>query len=309
MTKSPYISRRHALIGAASIPLAAATTTATHAAAPILDAGTAPFQRVKLGEFDVTTLLAGTRSVPAPQTIFGMNVDKATFDNVSAAAHLPIDAAQFFFTPTVVNTGAELILFDTGLSGAGTTAALAAAGYTPEQIDVVVITHMHGDHIGGLSTDGTRTFPNARYVTGSKEYDAWSGMENENFDGKMKPLAEETAMLDDGGSVASGITAMAAYGHTPGHMAYMLESNGKQLLLGADFANHYVWSLANPDWEVKFDMDKSAAAATRRKVLGMLSADKVPFVGYHMPWPAVGYVDAVGDNFAYVPHTYQLLLS
>ncbi len=308
MIKSPNISRRHALIGAASVPLAAATATATKAAAPILDAGSAPFQRVKLGGFDVTTLLAGTRSVPDPQKIFGMNVDKETFDNVSANAHLPVDAAQFFFTPTVVNTGAELVLFDTGLSGAGTTAALAAAGYTPEQIDVVVITHMHGDHIGGLSTDGTRTFPNARYVTGSKEYDTWAGMENENFNAKMKPLAEETTMLEDGGSVASGITAMAAFGHTPGHMAYMLESNGKQLVLGADFANHYVWSLAHPDWEVKFDMDKSAAAATRRKMLGMLAADKVPFVGYHMPWPAFGYVDADGDNFAYVPHTYQLLM-
>ena len=309
MKKSPYISRRHALVGAASLPLAAVTATAARAAAPMMDAGTAPFQRVKLGGFDVTTLLAGTRSVPEPQSIFGMNVDKETFDGVSAAAHLPTDAAQFFFTPTVVNTGAELILFDTGLSGAGTTAALAAAGYTPDQIDVVVLTHMHGDHIGGLSTDGTPTFPNARYVTGAKEFDAWSGTGNEGFDTKMQPLAEQTTMIDDGGSVASGITSMAAYGHTPGHMAYMLESDGKQLLLGADFANHYVWSLAHPDWEVKFDMDKSTAAATRRKVLGMLSADKIPFVGYHMPWPAFGYVEAAGDNFAYVPHSYQLLLS
>ncbi len=307
MTKSPMISRRHALAGAAALPLAAAATN-LRAAAPMMEAGTAPFQRVKLGGFDVTTLLAGTATRPDPQTIFGMNVDKETFDAVSAEAYLPIDAAQFFFTPTVINTGSELVLFDTGLNGAATSAALNAAGYTADQVDVVVLTHMHGDHIGGLSTDGTPTFPNARYVTGSAEFNAWSGSGNEGFDTKVQPLAEQMTMLDDGGSVASGITAMAAFGHTPGHMAYMIESDGKQLVLGADFANHYVWSLAHPDWEVLFDMDKAAAAATRRSMLGMLAADKIPFVGYHMPWPAFGYVETAGDNFAYVPHSYQLLL-
>jgi glyoxylase-like metal-dependent hydrolase (beta-lactamase superfamily II) len=308
MTKTNLISRRHALAGAAALPLAAATVQTARAAAPMMDAGSAPYQRVKLGGFDVTTLLAGTATREDPQSIFGLNVDKETFDAVSAEANLPVDAAQFFFTPTIVNTGAELVLFDTGLSGAGTTAALAAAGYTPDQVDIVVLTHMHGDHIGGLSTDGTPTFPNARYVTGSTEFDAWSGTGNEGFDTKVQPLAEQMTMIGDGDSVASGITAMAAHGHTPGHMAYMIESDGKQLVLGADFANHYVWSLAHPDWEVTFDMDKAAAAATRRTMLDMLAADKIPFVGYHMPWPAFGYVEKDGDNFAYMPHSYQLLL-
>ena len=74
-------------------------------------------------------------------------------------------------------------------------------------------------------------------------------------------------------------------------MAWMLESDGAQLLLGADFANHYIWSLAHPDWEVRFDMDKPAAAATRKRLLDMMAADKLPFVGYHMPFPALGYVE------------------
>lgn len=308
VTKSPLMTRRSALTGAAALPLAAAIARGARASAPMMDAATAPFQRIKLGGFDVTTLLAGTRTVQDPQTIFGMNVDKETFDSVSATANIPTDATQFFFTPTVVNTGVELILFDTGLNGAATTAALAAAGYTPDQVDIVVLTHMHGDHIGGLSTDGVRTFPNARYIAGSTEFNAWSGTGNEGFDTKVQPLAEETTMLEGGGSVVSGITAMDAPGHTPGHMAYMLESQGKQLLLGADFANHHIWSLAHPDWEVRFDMDKATAATTRRRVLNMLAADKIPFVGFHMPWPAIGYVEGTGDNFAYVPHTYQLLL-
>ncbi|MEM9970254.1 MAG: MBL fold metallo-hydrolase, partial [Pseudomonadota bacterium] len=101
---------------------------------------------------------------------------------------------------------------------------------------------------------------------------------------------------------------MAAFGHTPGHMTYMLDSGGKQVLLMADMANHYVWSLAYPDWEVRFDMDKEAAAATRRRVLGMVAADRIPIIGYHMPFPALGYVDTREDGFRYVPVSYQLML-
>ena len=308
MTESAKISRRAALAGAAALPLAAGLAKTAQAGAPMLGASAPQFMRVKVGGFEVTNMLVGSRSVPDPQTIFGMNVDAETFGKVSEEAGLPTDAAQFFFHPPVVNTGSELILFDTGLQGAGTTAALAAAGYTPDQVDVVVITHMHGDHIGGLLTDGAPTFPNARYITGQVEYDTWAKAENERFDQIVKPLAEKMTFLKGGDSVASGITAMETFGHTPGHMAYMLESDGTQMLLGADFANHYVWSLAHPTWEVKFDMDKAAAAATRKTVLDMLAADKIAFSSYHMPFPAFGYVDTRGDGYHYVPHTYQLML-
>ncbi|MBQ0751013.1 MAG: MBL fold metallo-hydrolase [Roseovarius sp.] len=304
----PTLTRRAILGSAAALPLAAMTGTA-RAAAPMLGAATTRFNRVTLGDFEVTTLLAATMPRPEPQTIFGLNVSAEEFAQVSAANNIPIDQAQFFFTPTVINTGTELVLFDTGLNPEAITGALAAAGYTPDQVDVVVITHMHGDHIGGLMGEGgDATFPNARYVTASTEYDHWAAAGNEGFDAKMRPLAEKTEMIGDGASVASGITAMSAPGHTPGHTAYMIESGGKSLVIAADFANHYVWSLGYPDWEVKFDMDKAQAAATRRKVLDMLAADKIPFIGYHMPFPAVGYVETRGDGFQYVPASYQLML-
>ena len=309
MSNAPKLSRRMALAGVAALPLAAAGSGIARAAAPMMGSGMSPFNRLKLGSFEVTTLLAGTATRPEPQTIFGLNVDADTFNAVSAEARLPIDAAQFFFTPTLVNTGSELVLFDTGLNGEAMTAALAAAGYTPDQADVVVLTHMHGDHIGGMTLEGgALTYPNARYVTGTAEYDHWAAAANEGFDAKVKPFAEQFSFLEDGGSVASGLTAMAAFGHTPGHMNYMVESDGKQLVIGADFANHYVWSLAHPDWEVRFDMDKPAAAATRRRILDMIAADKLPFIGYHMPWPGIGYVETAGDGFEYVPHSYQLML-
>ncbi|MEO9683176.1 MAG: MBL fold metallo-hydrolase [Tateyamaria sp.] len=305
---SPMLSRRTALLGAAALPMAAAATSA-NASAPMLGLAQENFRRVKVGNFEVTTLLAGTRPVEDPHKIFGLNVDAETFNSVSAAAGLSTAAAQFFFTPTVVNNGSELVLFDTGLSGAATVQALESAGYTADQVDKVVITHMHGDHIGGLSTDGTPTYANAAYVTGAVEFDAWSGTDNENFDGKVAPLAEKTTMLDDGGSPASGITAMAAFGHTPGHMAYMVEDSGTQLIIGADFANHYVWSLAHPEWEVRFDMDKAAAAATRKRMLDMMAADRTAFIGYHMPWPGIGYVEKNGDGgYRYAAHSYQLML-
>ncbi|MEM7521343.1 MAG: MBL fold metallo-hydrolase [Pseudomonadota bacterium] len=307
MSNAPHLTRRRALAGAAALPLAAAALPAK-AGAPMAGAAFAPFQRVKVGSYEVTNLLVGNRTVEGPQNIFGMNVDKETFDSVSKAAKLPTNAAQFFFTPTMVNTGAELVLFDTGVSPDGTLAALTAAGYSADQVDIVVITHMHGDHIGGLMSGDGATFPNARYITGQVEYDAWAAAGNENFDGKVKPLAEQMTFIGEGGSVASGITGMAAFGHTPGHMTYMIESDGQQLMLGADFTNHYVWSLAHPDWEVKFDMDKAAAAATRRRLLSMLAADNIPFASYHMPWPAFGYVETDGDGFKYIPHSYQLVL-
>ena len=300
-----HLTRRTVLASAAALPFLPATA---RAAAPMLGAGMPPFRRFKLGGFEVTTLLAGTIPRPDPHSIFGLNVSAEEFAAVSDAAHIPTDQAQFFFTPTVVNTGAELVLFDTGLNPEGITTALEAAGYTADMVDLVVITQMHGDHIGGLMGDGGATFPNARYATGQVEFDAWAAMENDGFEAKMRPLAEQTKMIADGDSVFSGHTAMAAFGHTPGHMAHMIESDGKSLLIAVDFANHYVWSLAKPDWEVKFDMDKSAAAATRKRLLGMLADDGIPFIGYHMPWPGLGYVEANGDGFGYVPESYQLML-
>jgi glyoxylase-like metal-dependent hydrolase (beta-lactamase superfamily II) len=308
------ISRRRLLAASVAVPVAASLITGTNSVFAGGHSSEAQPNAIKntftMGDFEVSTLLAGTRTVEGPQNIFGMNVSEEEFQSVSEANFLPTDKAQFFFTPTVVRTGSDVILFDTGLNAAGITAPLAAAGVSPDEVTVVVITHMHGDHIGGLSgDDGSPTFVNARYVTGQVEYDAWAKQDNDSFKSKVQPLVEKMEFISEGGSIVSGITGMDAGGHTPGHMIYMLESGGKQLTLIADTANHYVWSLAYPEWEVKFDMDKAKAAATRKKVFDMLSADKVPFVGYHMPFPGIGFVETRGEGgYRYVPSSYQMML-
>ena len=301
------LSRRTLIASAASLPLMPLAQS-VHAGAPMLGPSATRYNRFTLGSFEVTTLLSNSFPRPDPHSIFGLNVSADEFAQVSEAANLPTDQARFFFTPTVVNTGTELVLFDTGLSSTDIIGSLEAAGYTPDQIDVVVITHMHGDHIGGLMRDGAATFPKARYVTGAVEYDAWDAMDNEKFISNMKPLSDKATLVEPNATVVPGITAVESFGHTPGHMTYMIDSNGQQLLIAADFANHYVWSLAHPSWEVKFDMDKEAAAATRVRLLDMMATDRVPFVGYHMPWPAVGYVEKRGDGYIYVPESYQLSL-
>ena len=302
------LNRRSVLHLSLAAPfLSLGASNIARAEAPAMGAAFARHRRFTLGGFEVTTLLAGTTPRENPQGIFGTNVSPEEFAEVSAANFLSTEVSQFFFTPVVVNTGTQLVLFDTGLNPAGITGALAEAGYAPEQVDIVVLTHMHGDHIGGLADETGPTFANARYVTGRAEFDHWDMSGNEGFEGKVRPLAENMTFLEADQDVVTGITSVAAPGHTPGHMGYHIESEGARLMLFADLANHPVWSLAHPDWEVRFDMDKAMAAESRRRVLGMIAADRIAAVGYHMPFPALGFVEANGDGFRWVPEQGQLM--
>ncbi|WP_417243467.1 MBL fold metallo-hydrolase [Celeribacter sp.] len=291
--KTPYLNRRTFLATAAATPLVAGLPSLAWAQSTRVNT-------FALGAFEITTLLAENRPVSNPHAIFGINVPDEEFAKVAHENGLNPKEADFYFTPTLVNTGSELILFDTGTSAEAITGALAAAGHQPSDIDRVVITHMHGDHIGGIGDNGAFTFGDAALTTGAIEMEHWDFSGDEAFEGKIRPLEDRFDLIEDGGAVTSGITAMLAPGHTPGHMAYHIESEGQRLVLGADFANHPVYSLAHPDWEMLFDADKAQAAQTRRAMLDMLATDQVPLVGYHMPFPAHGMVEKRGDGFAFV---------
>ncbi|WP_159710807.1 MBL fold metallo-hydrolase [Geminicoccus flavidas] len=276
-----------------------------------------------LGSFRVTTLLDGYVQGDGPHPTFGQDQPVEAVQELAQANFLPPDRMENSYTPVLIDTGEAVVLFDTGnVPGRQPTAAflvdqLRAAGYGPDQVDVVVLTHMHGDHIGGLMRDGQPTFPNARYVTGQVEFDFWAADERLSgateqgatlFRANMMPLAEKTTFLADEGEVVPGIRAVAAFGHSPGHMAYHIESDGRRLLLWADTANHYVMSVQRPDWHVRFDMDKDAAAATRRRILDMAATDRLVVSGYHMPFPALGFIERSGESFRWVPVSYQLNL-
>jgi len=318
---SPLLDRRSLICGGAALGLASAGAgRPARAEAPMLGLSRPMHYRFALGAFEVTTLLDGALQLDGPHPIFGENVEAEDVAALAAEHFLPATRMEISFTVTLVNTGSELILVDTGNGDIGRRSAagllverLAAAGYGPEMIDTVVITHFHPDHIGGLTEGGAPAFPNAAYVFPAAEYDFWAKADPEGRIGslvqsKVVPLAERARMIAPGEAVAPGIESVDAHGHTPGHMALHLESGGERLLLLADTANHYVMSVERPDWHVRFDMDKEGAVAARRRLLGMAAADRIPVVGYHMPPPAVGYLAESGSGFRWVPASYQLNL-
>ncbi len=303
------LSRRRMMLAGAALPLAApmlilgARPTLAQEAAP---SGLPLHRTFALGDMQVSTLRAGAFPSDAPHDLFGINVDNATFEAVSAENFIPADRVVIDVTPTLVRTGSDTILIDAGLDAAGLIASLASAGMAPGDVTQVVLSHLHPDHIGGLTDEAGRpTFPDAAYHTGQVEFDHWAATGDELFEAKVRPFVERMAFLKDEDAVAPGVTAIEAFGHTPGHLAFRLKSGGSQMIATADTANHYVWSLGHPDWEVLFDADKAVAAATRRRVFDMIAADRLAVAGYHMPYPGVGFVEARGEGFHWVPASHQ----
>lgn len=300
------------------VALAQATSNTEQRASMISPVRTYEFP---IGDFQILVIQDGLRQMENPGETFGTDQTPETVAALLEANFLPTDKSVNGFSPVLVDTGSQKVLFDTGFGEAGREAGsgkllegLAQHGIMPEDVTVVVLTHLHGDHIAGLMEQGKPAFLNARYVTGEAEYAFWkdparAGTPAEgNHQAVLKnvvPLEENITFVKEGSEVVPGIVAHEAFGHTPGHMIFRVSSGEETLALTADTANHFVLSLQRPDWEVRFDMDKAAAAATRHKVFDQIAEERVPFIGYHMPFPSVGYVEKLDEGFRFVPVAYQ----
>lgn len=328
------LTRRRAVLATTTAALAApalirSLTAPARAAVPLLGAVMPTHYRFELGGFEVTAILDADAVLDGPWPIVGEDRPPAEVERLMRDNLLPEKRFRPGFTPTLVNTGRELVLFDTGNGANGfvprphggwLAAHLGLAGFTPGQIDVVVLSHLHSDHAGGLMEGGKPLFPNARYVVGEREYDFWSSDDRlsappdaiEHTTGKLfrtnvAPLASRMTFLRPGGEVVPGIRAVEAYGHTPGHLAFDVETGNQRLLWWGDCAHHEVASLARPDWHVSFDMDKEQGAATRRRIYDMAASDRLPVIGYHTSFPSLGFVERrESGGYRWIAATYQL---
>jgi glyoxylase-like metal-dependent hydrolase (beta-lactamase superfamily II) len=324
-------SRRHVLAAGAALAAAplvlGGPSRSAQAAGAMLGAWQPKFWRYKLGAFELTTISDSEAFIDGPYPLIGKNASEDEVRELMRANLQPEQKYQPGFSPTIVNTGRELVLFDTGNgangfvprpNGGWLAAQLAPSGFKADDIDVVVLSHGHPDHVGGLIENGKPLFPNARYVTGAVEYDYWSPEGKHSgeleklaavFRANTSMIAEKFRFVKPGDDVVAGIRAIEAHGHTPGHLVFMIESAGNQILFWGDCAHHQVASLARPDWHCVFDIDKEKGAATRKRIYDMAATDRLPVIGYHMPFPSIGYVERLdATGYRWLPHSYQLNL-
>jgi glyoxylase-like metal-dependent hydrolase (beta-lactamase superfamily II) len=276
------------------------------------------FYRYKVGDIEVTAIHDGFARRPLEG--FVRNVELPQVQQAAQEAFLPTDALPIVFTTLVLRQNDRLTLIDTGNGdmGAPTTghwmANFRAAGFDPAQVNTVIISHFHGDHINGLRLkDGTAVFPKAEVMVPAAEWDFWmddarmnqapEGMRG-GFQGARRvfgPMAGDVKRYEGNKEIVPGLTSIAASGHTPGHTAYMLSSGSGKLMILSDLTNHPALFVRNPDWSAVFDMDADQARATRRRMLDMAASERAQVSFYHAPFPATGHIAKEGNGFRFVP--------
>lgn len=315
-------SRRDVIIGASAAAVGAAfglPAMTGVAAAQDAPAGQAPgFYRYKVGDLVVTAINDGFAERPLDGFI--KNAELADVQKAMEAAFLPADKLNITFTTLAIQNGDQLTLIDTGNgdSGAPTSGAwmanFKAAGFDPANVSTVVFSHFHGDHVNGFRLkDGAAVFPNAQVMVPEAEWAFW--MDDAKMDAAPEqakaafqnvrrvfgPVAGDVVRYAPDKEVVPGVTAIAAYGHTPGHTVFAVTSGDGRLMVMSDTTNHPALFVRNPDWTAVFDMDGPQAIETRRRLLDMAATEKMQVAFYHAPFPATGHIAKDGDGFELVP--------
>jgi glyoxylase-like metal-dependent hydrolase (beta-lactamase superfamily II) len=275
----------------------------------------AGFYTFNVGKVEGTVLTDGWFGFPNPHPMVAPEASKDEFDKVMRDAFL--DPASFVgqVNPVVLKIGREIVLIDAG--GSPTSgrlrANLAHAGYKPEQITGVVVSHAHSDHIGGLlDASGKPAFPNAKIFISKTEHAFWSGpadspntrMPAEQVKGMAAAAAKTFAALKDrlelvapGDKILGGLDLIDGNGHTPGHLCVAVESENDRLFVMGDLVHHHVAMFHNPDWTIAFDTDPKAAAAARKRIFPALASDRTLVLAYHLPWPGFGRIGRHGEGY------------
>jgi glyoxylase-like metal-dependent hydrolase (beta-lactamase superfamily II) len=315
------------IVGVAAFALAGCSKKA-EAPAPVVAPAEAPapspppvakvegVHAFKIGELSAMALRDGGLEPPNDNKIFGVGRTPEDVAAVLSAAGQPTDKLQLSIQPLLVKTTDRVLLFDTGAGtnfgpGAGQLAtSLAAANVDPGSVTDIFISHVHGDHIGGLvNAQGALAFPNATIHISKPEWTYLSGMKPDAA--KTVGISNQAALLTavkpkidafaPGSEIVPGVVkAVEIKGHTPGHSGYMITSGQDSLLYVGDSMHHFVVSVQKPEWIVAFDSDQKVAAASRAALIAKLAADGQRVYAVHFPFPGLGKIEKQGDGYAWV---------
>ena len=293
------------------------------AAAPMVKTQAPGYYRMMLGDFEITALSDGTVMLPVNQLL--SNTTPTRVDHALARSGLS-SPLEISVNGYLINTGVKLVLVDAGAAGLfGPTLGklvdnLKAAGYQPEQVDEIYLTHLHPDHVGGITGKGAMVFPNAVVRADRADADFWLNETNLDkakkddkpfFEGARASLqpyieAQRFRPFEGRTALAAGITALPRHGHTAGHSTYLVESRGQKLVLWGDLMHVAAVQFDHPAVTIAFDTNSRAAATQRKRAFADAATNGYLAAGAHLSFPGIGRVRPSGRGYVWLPVNYAV---